>query len=93
MSSKNPLRDAAESAGDIQETILKLSGDIGKMADRIGQMADRIGDMADRILETQRIQSENLRTFQDSSLKMTRVLNAQLKSNQALISKALDKLE
>ncbi len=92
MSSKSPIGNAVESANDIQEAVLRLSDDIGKMADRIGQMADRIGAMADRILETQRIQSENLRVFQENSLEMTRVLNAQLKSNQALVAKVIDKL-
>lgn len=49
------------------DAMLQLSSDIGSMADRIGLMADKIllmsdniGTMADRILETQRIQSENL---------------------------------
>lgn len=92
MNSNNPVGNAIESADDIQETILRLSDDIGKMADRIGKMADRIGDMADRILETQRIQSENLRVFQDNSLEMARVLHEQLKSNQALMAKVVEKL-
>ncbi len=89
MSSNTPLGNPGASAADIQETIVRLSDDIGKMADRIGQMADRIGDMADRILETQRIQSENLRLFQENSLEMTRVLNVHLESSQALMTKVI----
>ena len=30
--------------GGSDDTVLRLSDDIGKMADRIGDMADRIGD-------------------------------------------------
>jgi hypothetical protein len=58
------------------EAMLRLSDDIGKMADRIGEMADRIvateiqiGIMADRILETQRIQNENVALTQANILK------------------------
>jgi methyl-accepting chemotaxis protein len=87
-SQANPV----ESVDGIQETVLKLSSDIGAMADRIGEMADRIGQMADRILETQRIQSENLKAFQDNSLEMARILNEQLKANQALMTKVIDKI-
>ncbi len=54
-------------------TTLRLSDDIGIMADRIlfteeqiGIMADRIGEMADRILETQRIQNENIARVQQT---------------------------
>ncbi len=54
-------------------TTLRLSDDIGLMADRIlfteeqiGLMADRIGEMADRILETQRIQNENIARVQEA---------------------------
>ncbi len=58
------------------DAMLQLSSDIGTMADRIGSMADKIlimsdniGIMADRILETQRIQSENLALTQSSILQ------------------------
>ncbi len=67
-----------DSAGEYRNTLqimtrsmLRLSDDIGVMADRIlfteeqiGIMADRIGEMADRILETQRIQNENIARVQ-----------------------------
>jgi len=56
--------------------MLRLSDDIGKMADRIGEMADRIvateiqiGIMADRILETQRLQNQNVALTQANLLK------------------------
>jgi len=57
--------------------MLRLSDDIGIMADRIlfteeqiGIMADRIGEMADRILETQRIQNENIARVHDTSNRL-----------------------
>jgi len=69
--------------------MLRLSDDIGKMADRIGEMADRIlfteeqiGIMSDRILETQRIQSNNL------ALTEANLLQAQKNFNNLLISLA-----
>ncbi len=66
--------------------MLRLSDDIGKMADRIGEMADRIvateiqiGIMADRILETQRLQNQNV------ALTQTNILKAQENFNNLLI--------
>ncbi len=70
-----------DAAGEYRNTLqtmihamLRLSDDIGVMADRIlfteeqiGIMADRIGEMADRILETQRIQNENIARVHDTS--------------------------
>ena len=71
--------------------MLRLSDDIGKMADRIGEMADRIvatelqiGLMADRILETQRLQNENVALTQANLLKAQKNFNdllIQLASN------------
>jgi hypothetical protein len=79
---------------DPEKSMLRLSDDIGKMADRIGVMADRIGTMADRILETQKIQSQNVELTQKSTLEMMKVMNEQLKANnkilELLISKGLD---
>ena len=60
----------ANGFGDANESMLKLSDNIGKMSDRIGKMADRIGDMAERILETQEIQSKNMMQIQQSMLDM-----------------------
>jgi hypothetical protein len=71
-----------------EQSMLKLSEDIGKMADRIGVMADRI-------LETQKIQNENIKTTQESIIEMMKMMNEQLKANQKIleliISKGLDK--
>jgi len=81
---------AANKRGDSSEqTIARLSDDIGKMADRIGDMADRIGDMSDRILETQRIQSDNLQTTQQTVLKMMETVDQQNRT----INRLLDRLE
>jgi hypothetical protein len=67
------------------KAMLQLSTDIGTMADRIGEMADRIllmadniGTMADRILETQRIQGENV------ALTQKNILQAQANFNSLL---------
>ncbi len=56
--------------------MLQLSDDIGTMADRIGEMADRIlvmadniNTMADRIIQTQEIQSLNMRTTTQTLLQ------------------------
>ncbi|QOR60963.1 hypothetical protein ACM66Z_05750 [Sulfurovum sp. ST-21] len=69
--------------------MLRLSDDIGKMADRIGEMADRIvatelqiGIMADRILETQKLQNENI------ALTQANILKAQENFNSLLIALA-----
>ncbi len=69
--------DAPETANIAYiNAMLRLSDDIGKMADRIGEMADRIvateveiGIMADRILETQRLQNQNVALTQANILK------------------------
>lgn len=79
----NPVDDTID---DVKDSMLRLSDDIGKMADRIGTMADRIGDMADRILETQRIQSENLQKTQEAQLKMMRLMSKTLSDNNKLIA-------
>ena len=62
--------------------MLRLSDDIGKMADRIGEMADRIvatelqiGIMADRILETQKLQNENVALTEANILKAQKNFN------------------
>ncbi|MBK1704031.1 hypothetical protein [Halochromatium glycolicum] len=92
MLGSEPQSNAVDSVEGIQETVLRLSADIGTMADRIGEMADRIGQMADRILETQRIQSDNLKTFQENSLEMARILSDQLTANQRLVAQVIEKL-
>jgi hypothetical protein len=59
------------------DSMLRLSDDIGGMADRIIEMADKIllmadniGLMADRILETQTVQSYNLKLVIDACLEI-----------------------
>jgi hypothetical protein len=80
---------------DSQESMLRLSDDIGKMAEKIGVMADRIGTMADRILETQKIQSENVQLTQQSMLEVMKMMNDQFKANskimELLINKGINK--
>jgi len=65
--------------------MLQLSNDIGTMADRIGEMADKIlvmadniGTMSDRILETQRIQNENVDLTQANILQAQKNFNTLL---------------
>ena len=79
------LETGSEANAAYVSAMLRLSDDIGTMADRIGEMADRIvatelqiGLMADRILETQRIQSENLALTQANLLKAQENFNALL---------------
>ncbi|WP_069471852.1 hypothetical protein [Candidatus Marithrix sp. Canyon 246] len=57
-------------------TVLRLSDDIGKMADRIGEMSERI-------LETQRIQAENIALTQKSMMEIMKMVSKQMEtSNQ-----------
>jgi len=79
----NSVDDKIDQLG---ETLLRLSDDIGKMADRIGDMAARIGMMSDRMLETQRIQSENLQKTQEAQLELLRVMGQTLSDNNRLIA-------
>ena len=79
------IASAENANSDYIAAMLRLSDDIGEMADRIGEMADRIvatelqiGIMADRILETQRIQSENLALTEANLLKAQENFNALL---------------
>ncbi|RKZ92530.1 MAG: hypothetical protein DRR19_03935 [Candidatus Parabeggiatoa sp. nov. 1] len=76
---------------DSQDNMLRLSDDMGKMADRIGQMADRIGSMADRILETQKIQNENIQLTQQSMLEVMKMMNDQFKANSKMIELFINK--
>jgi len=76
---------------DPETSMLRLSDDIGKMADRIGVMADRIGTMADRILETQKIQSQNMELTQKSALEMMNIMNDQLKANHKILELLIGK--
>ena len=77
-----------------EETVLRLSDDIGKMADRIGEMADRIGDMSERILETQQIQAKNMELMQKSVMEAMEMMSAQMKVTnrivEAMVAKGLD---
>jgi len=90
---KKKKAGSAGSTGS-DDTVLRLSDDIGRMADRIGDMADRIGDMSERILETQRIQSENLQATQKTMLDMMEVMADQAKVTnrilEMLVSKGLE---
>ncbi|AKF25038.1 hypothetical protein YH65_06250 [Sulfurovum lithotrophicum] len=80
------LLNAGDNANkDYVNAMLQLSQDIGTMADRIGEMADRIlimadniDAMADKILETQRIQNNNV------SLTQENILAAQVNFNTLL---------
>ena len=87
-------KDSAGSDGGSDNTVLRLSDDIGKMADRIGDMADRIGDMSDQIVETQRIQSDNLQATQKTMLEMVEMMSDQAKLTnrilEMLVSKGLE---
>ncbi|OQW94049.1 MAG: hypothetical protein BWK79_07875 [Beggiatoa sp. IS2] len=74
-----------------ERSMLKLSEDIGKMADRIGVMADRIGTMADRILETQKIQHQNIELMQKSMLEIVNIMNEQLKANNKIVELLINK--
>lgn len=53
--------------------------------------ADRIGTMADRVLETQRIQSENMKLMQENGLEVMRLVADQLQTNNALVGKVIEK--
>ena len=70
------LDDPANANIAYVDAMLRLSDDIGKMAERIGEMSDRIvatelqiGIMADRILETQKLQNQNVALTQANLLK------------------------
>jgi isocitrate dehydrogenase kinase/phosphatase len=73
-----------------QDSMLKLSNDISKMADRIGVMADRIGVMADRILETQKVESENVQLMFRSALEMMKIMNEQLNANNKILERLIN---
>lgn len=86
------MQDSANNRADNSEdSMLRLSDDIGKMADRIGQMADRIGQMSDRILETQKIQSKNMELTQQSVMEMMKIMNEQMKANHKFMELFLEK--
>lgn len=80
------LQAANRRTDNSEQTTRKLSDDIGVMADRIGEMADRIGVMADRILETQRIQSENLNNTQATMREMMDVMQEHNQTNQRILA-------
>jgi len=80
-----------DKVGNESANMQKLSDDIGKMADRIGVMADRIGVMADHILETQRIQSENVQLTQKSMLEVMKMMNEQFKANSKIVELLINK--
>ncbi|OQW93508.1 MAG: hypothetical protein BWK79_10740 [Beggiatoa sp. IS2] len=82
---------ANQRVSDSEKSMLKLSEDIGKMADRIGLMADRIGTMADRILETQKIQNQNIEHTQKSMLEVINTMNEQLKANNKIMELLINK--
>jgi len=73
----NSLIDAGSNANtEYIAAMLELSDDIGDMSDRILEMADKIlimgeqiGDMANRIVETHKIQSENVALTQANLLQ------------------------
>ena len=74
--SESLLAAGSTANSDYVKAMLQLSTDIGTMADKIGDMADKIllmadniGTMADRILETQRIQGENVALTQKNILQ------------------------
>ncbi len=89
--SQQLMADSSNANAAYIGAMLRLSDDIGKMADRIGEMADRIvatelqiGLMADRILETQRLQNQNVALTQANLLKAQKNFNdllIQLASN------------
>jgi len=77
------LIDAGDSANtQYIEAMLALSNDILEMADKIGEMADRIlimsddiGEMSERILQTKKIQSDNLAMTQENILQAQKNFN------------------
>lgn len=83
--------DSSHDSDAAQASMLRLSDDIGAMAERIGQMADRIGDMSERILETQRIQGENIATMQKSMNEAMALLAEQMKANNRLLELIVSK--
>lgn len=85
------LKSANERADSSEDTVERLSDDIGKMADRIGEMADRIGDMSERILETQRIQSENLQATQATMLEAMKMMAAQADTTNRILDMLVKK--
>ena len=73
-----------------QNSMLRLSDDIGAMADRINQMADKINVMADKIVKTQEIQSQNLKVTEENILKAQKAIaNALQKIDDPEIIKEL----
>jgi hypothetical protein len=54
----------------MNDTMLRLSDDIGKMANRILLMAGQIGKMADRIVETMQIMTDTLLEMQKTMAAM-----------------------
>jgi hypothetical protein len=82
---------ASKKVNNSEKAMLKLADDIGTMADKIGVMADRIGVMADRILETQKIQNQNIELAQKSMVEMMNIMNEQLKANNKILELLINK--
>lgn len=82
------LTEMQEAWETMNNTMLRLSDDIGKMANRILLMAGQIGKMSDRIVETMVIMTDTLLEMQKTMAEMLLALQNGNNSNAGVVSKA-----